>query len=77
MNEQKTYIVEITKGEGKQWFSTHLHERFLVIVDMAGSRGVAKYRVVEEPVLIYGIEECISYLTSRYIPADCCTVIED
>lgn len=77
MNEQKTYTVEITRGEEKQWFCYHVGERFLVVVDMEGSRGCAKYRVVEEPLPIYSIEECLNYIINRYIPADCCILIEE
>ena len=77
MNEQQTFVVEITRGEGKQWFCFNIGERFLVVVDLEGSRGCAKYRVVEEPLPIYSIEECLNYQINRYIPAECCTVVDD
>ena len=76
MNEQKTYVVEVVESHG--WCSEeYVGERFLVVVDMKGSRGQAKFRVVEEPVPIYDLQENILYLTRRYLREEDVRVIED
>jgi hypothetical protein len=77
MIEQKIYVVEITGGKGRQWFVSHLHERFLVVVDMKSSYGQARYRVVEDPVSEHDAAGLFLYKVRRFIPEDCCIVIDD
>ena len=82
MNDQQvprgqTKIVEITAGSGKAWYADKIGQRFMVKVDMAGSRGLARWKVVEDPQLIYGVEERISYLCSRYVTEGDCKIVED
>jgi hypothetical protein len=75
MIEQVKYVVEITAGHG--WYKEFVGDRFLVVVDMKGSRGCAKYRVIEEPVPVYDLEERIMYLTVRYLREQDVRLIED
>jgi hypothetical protein len=74
--EQKTYLVEITAGWG--WYEKRIGERFICTRDMAGSKGLAPWRVANEPpVVIFDVANCVSMACTHYIRLQDSKLIED
>jgi hypothetical protein len=75
MIEPVKYVVEITAGFG--WYKDRISERFIVVKDMAGSKGLAPWRLDGPSVLIYDVGQAVSMICTRYIRKDDCKLIED
>jgi hypothetical protein len=65
---EKETKIEITGSrDDSMWYFGLEGHRFLVTQDPAGSKGCARWRVLEPSVLIFDVAQCISMVCTRYV----------